>query len=120
MQLTRRLDTNHDMTFGKGLANFAVNAESVRINVETKLLVLLGEWFLDTTLGVDYLGKIAQKPPDFAYLQSVVKATILATDGVQSIESFDMTFSQSSRIVSITASILTIYSTIPVPVQVNS
>lgn len=109
MQLTRRLDENHDMTFGRGLANFAVDAEATAQNVRTRLMLLQGEWFLDTDAGVPYLQRIAVKPADFQYAESVIKQTILDTDGIASMESFSMSYDGNTRELVINTSVKTIY-----------
>jgi hypothetical protein len=109
MQLTRRLDVNHDMTFGRGLANFARDAEATAQNVRTRLLLLQGEWFLDVDAGVPYLQRIAVKPADFPFVESVIKQTILDTDGVASMESFEMEYDGTTRELIITTSLTDIY-----------
>ncbi len=48
MARVRKLDANGDYSFGQGEANFWVNnAAGVAQNVETRLGLLEGEWFLD-------------------------------------------------------------------------
>lgn len=117
MQLTRRLDANHDMTFGSGLANFAVDAEATAQNVRTRLQTLQGEWFLDTTAGVPYLNNatvskaITDKPADPAWADAVIQAEILDTDGVQAITSYSSVFNRSKRTFAVAVTIQTVYGT---------
>jgi hypothetical protein len=120
VQLTRRLNANYDMSFGQGLANFAVESDSVLLCVTTRLRVMLGEWFLDTTAGCFDPTTLAQKPPNFGYQQAQAKACILATDGVVSLDAFDMVFSQQTRKLSITFSYTDSYGNVLTDVQVNS
>lgn len=102
----RRLDSNHDMTFGRGLQNFATLAEATGQRVRTRLLLILGEFFLDTTAGVPWFQPddgtsdtqpIMGVPTDLGYTEATIKATILATDGIASITSFSMTLDSISR-----------------------
>ncbi len=41
----RRLDDNHDWTFGKGRADYAGESEGIRQSVITRLLSLYRDWF---------------------------------------------------------------------------
>lgn len=111
MQLTRRLDENWDMMFGQGLGNYCTDAESVAQNVRSRLMLLQGEWFLDTDAGVPYLQNITRKPMDLAFAESVFKQTVLETDGVSSIDSFSMTFDSSARELVVSITVITIYGT---------
>lgn len=106
-QLTRRLDSNWDMTFGRGLSNYAQGAEAVAQNVRSRLLLLQEEWFLDLDAGVPYFQKIAVRPADLAYTSATLKQTILETDGVADVTSFDMTLDDITRKLTITATVTT-------------
>lgn len=109
MQLTRRLDKNHDMTFGQGLQNFTVNSESVAECVQIRLLTFQEEWFLDTSAGVPYLQEIATKPVDIPYAVALIKAEIAATDGVDELTAFNYQYDTATRKLSIQTTIRTIY-----------
>lgn len=107
--LVRRLDEYHDMTYGRGLANYARDAESVRQRVDTRLQLLLGEWFLDTSAGVPYLQEILVKPADPMHAEAIIKRCITETDGVESIVSFELLYDANTRRATITAVVRTIY-----------
>lgn len=61
--------------------------QSVRIRLRT----FLGEWFLDTTEGLDYFGKIVGKRRNAAERRREIQRVILATQGVDSIETYTET-----------------------------
>lgn len=103
--ITRRLDTNHDMTFGQGLANFAIEAEATAQRVYTRLQLLNGEWFLNTDAGIPYLQEILVKPENLPLAESLIKKTILQTDGIQEITAFDMIFDRATRKLDIAATV---------------
>lgn len=108
--LTRRLDPEtNDMSFGHGLANYADNAEACAQNVRTRLQLLYQEWFLDTSAGLPYLQSIMVRPSNVLLAESLVKKTILGTEGVASITSFNMTFDHETRKLAITAGVQTVY-----------
>lgn len=117
MQLTRRLDLNHDMTFGAGLANFCVDAEATAQNVRTRLELLQGEWFLDVSAGIPYLDNqyvtkaITDKPADLAFTEAAIQQEILDTDGVSAITSFESEFDADTRVFDAQATIQTEFGT---------
>lgn len=111
MTRVRRLDANHDMTFGRGRGNIAQDAEAVAQKVRTRLYTLQGEWFLDTDAGVPYLQKITTKPVDLNYVEAVLKQTILDTEGVDSISNWSATLNRDTRKFSISCTVSTIYGT---------
>ena len=110
--LTRRLTESHDMSFGAGVADYAVEAEACAQNVKTRLLLLMGEWFLDTDAGVPYLQQIAIKPANLPLAQAIIKQTILETEGVAELRSFGMTFDRETRRLTIQATVTNIYGSV--------
>lgn len=109
--IVRRLDDSHDMTFGQGIANMADEAESVAQRVYTRLLLLFSEWFLDTDAGVPYLQDVTIKPANMPLAEAVIKRTILETDGVLEIRSFNMTLDRETRRLTVSATVANVYGT---------
>lgn len=104
----RKLDENNDYSFGNGNFDFLIDSpECVAQAVQTRLLLLTGEWFLDTSDGTPYaesiLGKSNQITRDAA-----IRARILETPNVTSIVEY---FSEVSaaRELSVTARINTAF-----------
>ncbi len=105
----RRLDADGDMTFGRGAANFYLDAPSgVGQCAVTRLKLILGEWFLDTTQGTDWGGKVLGRHSQKSY-DDEIKRVILGTPGVKSIVAYSSNLSADRRL-SISAQIMTIYS----------
>lgn len=63
-----------------------------------KLRTILGEWFLDTSVGVPYFQDIFKKQIDPATVESVIKAAILESPGIVSLLSFDMSLSADRQL----------------------
>lgn len=110
--LVRRLDPGHDMTFGQGMANYARDDEATAQAVKTRLLLLLEEWFLDTSAGVPHLQKIMVKPSNLPLAEAIIKRTILQTEGVAELHSFGMTFDREARRLTIQATVANTYGTV--------
>ena len=103
----RQLSPTNDMTFGKGSLNFIVDTpQGVAQCVQTSLGLLKGEWFLDTSVGLDLLGKIIGYKPASSY-DGEIQRVILGTVGVSSITSYAYTL--QNRQLSVNATIATIY-----------
>ncbi len=73
------------------------DAEAVGQHLRQRLMTFQGEWFLDTTAGVPWLSDILGKQYNPAVAESVVKAEILRTEGVTSIEAFSVGFNRATR-----------------------
>ena len=73
------------------------DAEAVGQHVRQRLQTFIGEFFLDTSCGVPWLDQILGQNYDPALAESVVKAEILATDGVEEILSFSVSFDRATR-----------------------
>lgn len=109
MTIVRRLSPLGDMTFGQGLANYARRAEACAQCVRTRLLLVLGEWFLDDEAGVPYLERVFADRTPLPAVEAVIKGTILATTDVQAVTAFVMTLDRATRRLSIAATVTTIY-----------
>lgn len=110
----RRLDTAHDMTFGRGFANYSATAESTAQRLRCNMLTVQGEWFLDTDIGVPWwqpegngVQPIMGGIRNLQYAEAVIKAAILATEGIATIEAFSMSFVGKTRKLSINVRVTT-------------
>lgn len=105
----RKLDSNGDMVFGNQQADFYRDQpEAVAQAVWTRLRLWVGEWFIDVTEGTPYqqaaLGTNKSKT-----IEPAIRARILGTENVTSIESLSMTIDPDNRVASISAVINTAF-----------
>jgi hypothetical protein len=113
----RKLDANGDYTFGQSQDNFWIDQpQAVAQAVQTGLKLFQGEWFLDTTAGVPWRQNILGKYSSAAY-DLILKAQILNTTGVQTLDSYTSTEDTETRAVTVNAQIDTIYG--PTPVNIT-
>lgn len=86
--------------------------ESNEQRVECRLLVILGEWFLDLDDGVPWfqpdgsgtrpiMGGRANMP----YAEAVMKRRVMGTDGIEEILRFDMRLDASTRALTATVTV---------------
>ena len=105
----RKLDDSGDMVFGGGQSAFYRDQpEAVAQAVKTRLAMRLGEWFLDTTAGTPWDTKILGKFTA-ATRDATIRARIMGTTGVVSIETYSSTFDPDSRSFAAAATISTAY-----------
>ncbi|WP_334037473.1 hypothetical protein [Burkholderia gladioli] len=105
----RKQDANGDYVFGGSANDFLVNSpDAVAQAVLTRLRLLQGEWFLDTTVGMPWatqvLGKNTQGTADAA-----IRTCILGTSGVTEITAYSSSIDSSTRKLSVTVTINTLY-----------
>lgn len=94
--------------------NFAITpdgTQEVAQRLCQNLRTLLGEWFLDSSLGVPYIQSILVKNPTHA--PGILKNTITTTEGVQSLLAFSFTLDNQSRGATVTFKCLDIYGGFP-------
>lgn len=65
-------------------------AETVRDRVRTKMATFLGDWYLDTTHGIDYDGKIFGFGATQDEASAILRAGILEVAGVIEITKFSL------------------------------
>lgn len=114
----RKLSSTGDFTFGGGSANFYSNVPAaVGQVVGTSLLLFLGEWFLDQTIGMPWLEGVLGKHNQ-ATADVTVQDYILGVQGVTDISSYGSIDNQDNRKYTASATIDTIYG--PTPVQISN
>ncbi|MCH8821325.1 hypothetical protein IID23_02255 [Patescibacteria group bacterium] len=106
------LDENNDMILENGQFKTVDNGAEVPQLVRSRLLTYLEEWYLDSTVGVPYFQLLLIKPFDLNQSESVLKQTIIETEGVQTLLTFESTFERTSRGYTVQASFETIYGSV--------
>lgn len=107
----RREDADGDYTFGRGDNTWLINSpEAVAQAIKTRFLLWYGQWFLDTTAGTPWIQSVLGKQKPEIY-NMAIRQRILDTAGVDSISDFNTTVDTSTRRVTFTATVNTIYGT---------
>ena len=74
--------------------------------IERRLRTHLGEWFLDQSKGLDFLGWISQRPPPLATISGRTRVAVETCPGVLRVVSWDATHDAASRTVEVTGHVL--------------
>ena len=94
------LDSNLDWRFGKGRAAYKRNADAIAQNILTRLRSFLGDWYLDTEIGIDWLTLLGNLGTEKRILRAV-ESTVMQTEGVISIQDLKIVGRDSNRGVTI-------------------
>jgi hypothetical protein len=106
--IIRKLDTNHDWTFGHGLSNYAKDEEAINENIQTRLLSWVNDCFFNLQDGIDWRNRLEvgqQKE-----LKEEINANILQSFGVIGINFSELIFNGVTRVASMTYNVQTIFS----------
>lgn len=111
----RKLTAAGDYQIGQGEANFWINkAAGVGQNIQTRLGLAEGEWFLDKTIITPWSEEILGYGT-VALRDMALKTVILETDGVTGIETYNSNFNPATRELAVSGTAMTIYSSSPIP-----
>ena len=95
----------HDLEILNGdLVIISEVADATAQRLKIRLLFFKGEWFLNTTYGIPYFQRVLRKGVNKRQVDSIFRQTILETEGVLSIISFNSTFNNATREYSLTFS----------------
>lgn len=106
-----KLDSNHDIIIGRGATRVG-GAEQVAQLVKCRLLALLGEWKLDTSLGIPWFDSIFTKNVRISDIQATIANIIRSTNGVQQVISIDINPDFRERSLSISFVVISDYGNI--------
>lgn len=91
------LDDSHDLRIINGDLVIVEGAERVRQNLEIKLKLFRGEWFLDTEFGTPYLQSILGKQITLSGAIAAIRESIMEVADVIQITEFTYNFLRSER-----------------------
>jgi hypothetical protein len=84
-----------------GDIQYVMAAERVRQQIEFRLSLWRGTWFLDSEFGTPYLQQILGKGLSLDGVIAAFRTQIMQVEGVQSITRFDYSFDRRQRTLSI-------------------
>lgn len=77
--------------------------------VATRLRLFRGEFFLNLDDGIPYFQEILVKPANLSRIETIIRDTISQTEGVESIDTFEIIFDSDTRKLTISFTATTIY-----------
>lgn len=106
----RALSASGDFQFGQSQANFIVNSPAmVEQLVTTRLRLLQGEWFLDTTIGMPWIPDVLGVGTVNIY-DKIIQAQVLSTPGMTpggSIAAYQSSLTTPTRMLTVSMTLIT-------------
>lgn len=91
-------DGPHDIYLNAdGNLALVYGAEAVGQHARQRVRTYQGEWFLNTDAGMPWLEQVLGGKPDTVLAEAILKAEILDTDGVETIEAISTRFDRTIR-----------------------
>jgi hypothetical protein len=113
----RRLSESWDYTFGNGQGNYLSAIDAVGQAIRSRLLLFLGEWWMDTNDGLPLWQAILGIPGsgnNKVVVDRLIVERILGTPNVTSITGIDSTYDPDTRAYGFTAQVDTVYGAVAV------
>lgn len=107
LNLTPGSPTFGDSILSAGDFQLVTSTTEILQNILQTLKVFLGEWFLDSNLGVDYYGTVLVKNPNQQSIDAIFISQILTVPGVTQLNSYSFTPDYVTRRLKIAFSVLT-------------
>ncbi len=113
----RKLGPGGDYSFGHSEQDFYRDVpEAPGQAVQTRLLLWLGEWFLNTSDGTQYLqGILGKKSLELA--DTTIQDRALGTQGIRAIQNYQSAIDADNRALTVTFNVDTIYGPTTVEIQ---
>jgi hypothetical protein len=90
--LTTYNDADRDFPIGAdGRLQLVIDVDTIVERLRTRLATWLGDWYLDTTVGIDYKNQILGQSRNGGAISSILRREILLESGVERIDSFVLT-----------------------------
>lgn len=106
---------NGKIVFTNGLLQYVDGAERVRQQIEFRLSLWRGEWFLDSEFGTPYLQEILGKQLTINGAIAAIQQQITSIDGVTGLVEFSYNFDRANRTLSVEFTAATEYGLIQYP-----
>lgn len=106
---------NGKIVFTNGLLQYVDGAERVRQQIEFRLSLWRGEWFLDSEFGTPYLQEILGKQLTINGAIAAIQQQIISIDGVTGLVEFSYNFYRENRTLSVEFTAATEYGLIQYP-----
>lgn len=98
-----RLNSSGDLDLtGDALALTPTFTEAISQHIKIRLRFFLGEWFLNTSLGIPYFERIMVKTPDLQAISAIFQEAITETAGIDSVLQFKLDLDTITRALTVT------------------
>lgn len=103
---TIALSDSNELLFTNGKLALISGPEATAQKLRNLFLLVKGEWFLDTRVGVPYFDTALVKNPDLGVIKRLFRRVILSAQGVKEILSLDLGYNAAARTLTFTTRVL--------------
>jgi hypothetical protein len=96
-----KLNVDNDLDLSTDNLVYVEGLDAIAQDCKTRLKFFLGEWFLDTRLGVPWYQRIIGEKPRLVAIKSILRKAILSTPGLLTVLDFQLDFDRSTRALSL-------------------
>ena len=89
--------TTHDIVPGAYDLQLVEGVNLIRQRLKQRILTILGEWFLDTEIGLPWFQEFSEKGVDLERVRALIIRCIIETPGVTDLVEFDLTLDNRTR-----------------------
>lgn len=79
-----------------------VRVDSTAQRLQTRLRILLGEWFLDRSEGLPYFEQIIGRTSSIAHVRQILAQRIRDTEGVRTLDEMTLNLDAQTRVLTVT------------------
>jgi hypothetical protein len=94
---TLALTNTGDLAFTAGRLTLLRGADETAQRLRQKFLLVKGEWFLDTRIGVPYFALMGVKNPNLESIRRTFRSIILSEEAISEIESLTVDLNRATR-----------------------
>lgn len=98
MSVDLKLSSQHDLLFKNHRLVLVEGANQKAQQIKIALLTFLGEWFLDTSIGVPYFEQVLLKTADKVKVENIFRQKIIAVKGVKRVTKLDTKIDRQARL----------------------
>lgn len=95
--LDLKLGPDGDLVVAGGDLVIAYDLDGIAQMADLTLSMILGEWFADKSLGVDWFGQVFIKSPDLVAIAAMLRAELLTVPGIVSVASLAVAVNAQRR-----------------------
>lgn len=103
-----KLNNDGDIDITNNAVRLTSGKDAIAQHLQSRYRTFLGEWFLNTEVGVPYYQEFFTKQVNFNIIQGELKAAAVETPGVIELVDFDFDFDYTRRVFTVNLSVNTI------------
>ena len=102
MGITTFRIVDEELEFANNALTIISGEEALRQRLNNRMQLWAGEWFLEPTVGIDWLDILEAKPPDLVQTEKAIRDELLDEPAVTAVTELTLDFTRPGRRLTIT------------------